>query len=109
MAQNKSWTDLISLNDLEKEWVTSVSLGSRQFAVYDTPAGIYVSLAFCTHGGANLCDGYFDGHIIECPLHQGYFDVRNGKALGAPATKPLRTFEVRIEKGIVQILVSHRT
>ena len=105
MAQDKSWTDLISVNDLEQKWVTPVSLGRRQFAVYDAPGGIFVSLALCTHGGADLCDGYFDGHVIECPLHQGYFDVRSGKALGAPATKPLRTFDVRIENGLVQILI----
>ena len=105
MAQDKSWTDLISVNDLEQGWVTPVCLGKRQFAVYDAPGGVYVSLAFCTHGGADLCDGYFDGYVIECPLHQGYFDVRSGKALGAPATRPLHTFDVRIENGLVQILI----
>ncbi len=105
MSRDKTWTDLISVNELEKDWVTPVTLGARQFAVYDTPDGVCVSLALCTHGGANLCDGYFDGHIIECPLHQGYFDVRDGKALGAPATRPLRTFEARTDNGLVQILI----
>jgi len=37
----------------------------------DTVDGIYVSDSRWTHAGANLCDGYFEGKHIECPLHQG--------------------------------------
>ena len=104
-ARTKTWTDLIAVNDLEKDWVTSVHLGKRKLAVYDAPDGIHVSLATCNHGGANLCDGYFVRHTIECPLHQGCFDVRDGKALGAPATRPMRVFATRLENGMVQILL----
>jgi naphthalene 1,2-dioxygenase ferredoxin component len=41
----------------------------------------------CNHGSADLCDGYFDGHVIECPLHQGAFDVPDGRPVAAPATR----------------------
>ncbi|MBE1285202.1 MAG: Rieske 2Fe-2S domain-containing protein [Rhodobacteraceae bacterium] len=99
------WTDLVLVSDLETKWVTRVELGRRRIAVYDTPSGIFASLALCNHGGADLCDGYFDGHIIECPLHQGAFDVRNGQPVGAPATRPMRVFETRVSEGIVQIRV----
>lgn len=97
------WHDLIAVAALERDWVTAVTLGSRRLAVYDTPSGVHVSVALCNHGGANLCDGYFDGHVIECPLHQGAFDVRDGRAISAPATRPMKVFPVRIEGGMVQI------
>ena len=97
------WVDLIARDDLEPGDVTPVELGGRKLAVYDAPDGVYVTLALCTHGGADLCDGYFEGHIIECPLHQGYFDVRDGSALGPPATRPLKTFPARVHEGRVQI------
>ena len=100
---DKPWTDLIAVAALEKNWVTRVELGRRRLAVYDTPTGVYASLALCNHGGADLCDGYFDGHIIECPLHQGAFDVRTGQPAGAPATRPMRTFETRVLDGMVQV------
>ncbi|MHA1566091.1 MAG: non-heme iron oxygenase ferredoxin subunit [Alphaproteobacteria bacterium] len=105
MAKPKVWTDVIALADLEKGWVTPATLGARKLAVYDTPDGIFVSFALCTHAAADLCDGYFDGHIIECPLHQGYFDVRNGKALGRPATRDMKVFPARVENRMVQILI----
>lgn len=103
MKDDTDWQDLIAVDALERGWVTAVSLGTRSLAVYDTPTGIHVSLALCNHGGANLCDGYFDGHVIECPLHQGAFDVRDGRPVSAPATRPMKVFDVRIMGGMVQI------
>lgn len=99
------WQALIAVSALEKGWVTAVTHGTRKLAVYDTPSGIYVSLAACNHGGANLCDGYFDGHVIECPWHQGAFDVRDGRAVSAPATRAMKMYESRVQDGMVQIRI----
>ncbi len=101
----RQWCDLIAVEDLERNWVTRVTKGSRRFAIYDTPSGIHTSLAICNHGGADLCDGYFDGHVIECPLHQGAFDVRDGKPVCPPATRSMRVFETRVRSGMVQIFI----
>lgn len=101
----KNWRDVIAVDRLEKGWVTRVTVGRRVLAVYDTPSGVFASLALCTHGGADLCDGYFDEHIIECPLHQGAFDVRDGRPVAAPATRGLRMLEVRVQDGQVQVRI----
>lgn len=53
----------------------------------------------CTHGQALLSEGELEGHEIECPLHAGLFDVRSGRALGAPLTRDARRHETRIENG----------
>lgn len=103
--REKTWTDLISVADLEPKDATPVTLGRRELAVYDTVDGIYVSYARCTHGAANLCDGYFDGRHIECPLHQGLFDARTGQPKAAPARVPLRMIEARVVEGRVQVLI----
>ncbi|MBY4893826.1 non-heme iron oxygenase ferredoxin subunit [Rhodobacteraceae bacterium N5(2021)] len=105
MPREKAWGDAIPVAELEKGWVTRVKVGGRLLAIYDTPSGLFASAALCNHGGADLCDGYFDGHVIECPLHQGAFDVRNGRAVGAPAVRAMLTYEVRVEGGMVQVLV----
>lgn len=103
--RQKSWQDLIAVSDLEPGDVTPVRLGTRDLAVFDAKDGIFVSMARCTHGAADLCDGYFDGTFIECPLHQGLFDVRTGNARAAPARVPLRMIEARVVDGMVQVLV----
>ena len=103
MAREQTWQDVIAVDDLEVRWVTRVEFGPRKLAVYDTPSGIFASLALCNHGGADLCDGYFDEHVIEFPLHQGAFDVRTGHPISAPATRQMKTFETRVKEGMVQI------
>jgi naphthalene 1,2-dioxygenase system ferredoxin subunit len=48
-----------------------------------------------------LCEGFLEGHEIECPLHQGRFDVRNGAPMCAPVTEAIRSYPVKIEAGRV--------
>jgi nitrite reductase/ring-hydroxylating ferredoxin subunit len=103
--KTKSWKNLINVSDLEVGDVTPVTFGTREVAVFDAEDGIFVSLSRCTHGAANLCDGYFDGTYIECPLHQGLFDVRTGEAKAAPARVPLKMINCRVIDKVIQIYI----
>ena len=105
MSADGEWHDLIAVADLEPGDVTPVKFGRRELAVFDSLDGVFVTSGRCTHGAASLCDGYFDGRRIECPLHQGLFDCRTGRALAAPALKDLRVFETRVRDGMVQIRI----
>lgn len=104
-VRERRWRDLIPLADLEPRDATPATLDGRRYAVFDSLDGVTVALARCTHGAADLCDGYFDGRRIECPLHQGLFDASTGAALAAPARVPLRMIEARVAGGMVQIRV----
>ncbi len=99
----KRWQALIELSALEPDDATPVEFNGRLFGVYDTIDGYFVSDARCTHAGANLCDGYFDGKHIECPLHQGLFDARTGTAIAAPVTRNLRMIECRVNGDVLEI------
>ncbi len=106
MSNSDGWVNLLSVDSLEKDDVTEIRLEGVAYAVYDTLKGISVSHARCSHAGANLCHGYFDGKHIECPLHQGLFDAFTGLAKAAPAIRPLTMMESRIEQGYIQIKLS---
>jgi 3-phenylpropionate/trans-cinnamate dioxygenase ferredoxin subunit len=41
-----------------------------------------------------LADGLVIGGVIECPLHNGRFDIATGRALRAPACDHLETYPV---------------
>jgi 3-phenylpropionate/trans-cinnamate dioxygenase ferredoxin subunit len=58
---------------------------------------LYATDNICTHAYACLSDGYLEDGIIECPLHAGRFEVKTGKALGAPVTKDIELFSVKLE------------
>ena len=103
--ESKKWQDVISIDKLEKGDVTNAQFGTKNLAIYDAKDGIFVSLSRCTHGAANLCDGYFDGTYIECPLHQGLFDVRTGEAKAVPARIRLKMMQSRVKDDMVQIYI----
>ncbi len=95
------WTDATAFDDVPDEDVTSVQLDGRDIALYKVEGTVFATDNTCTHGHARLCDGFLEGHEIECPLHQGKFDVRDGSPTCAPVTEALRCYPVRIEDGRV--------
>lgn len=97
------WVALIPVAEIEAEDVVAASHGGHDYAVYECAGDYFVTDAICTHAHASLCDGYLDGHTIECPLHQGCFDIRSGAATGAPATEALRTYACRVEGDMLHI------
>lgn len=95
------WTDATAFDDVPDDDVTSVQLDGRDIALYKVEGSVFATDNTCTHGHARLCDGFLEGHEIECPLHQGKFDVRDGSPTCAPVTEALRCYPVRIEGGRV--------
>jgi nitrite reductase/ring-hydroxylating ferredoxin subunit len=55
----------------------------------------YVLQDRCPHAFACLSEGRLDGFMLECPLHGGKLDVRDGSPAAPPIRKPVRSFAVR--------------
>ena len=91
------WTDAMPADALPTDDVIGVVVGGRDIAIYTVGDAVHATDNICSHGHARLCDGFLDGHEIACPLHQGKFDVRDGRPLCAPATQPLRSYPVKVE------------
>jgi naphthalene 1,2-dioxygenase ferredoxin component len=100
------WLDVLSVDELPVDDVVSVTAGEIDLALYRIGSDLFATDNRCTHGAARLCDGFLSGHEIECPLHQGRFDVRSGKATCEPAVDSLRTYAVKIEGSRVYVKVS---
>lgn len=100
------WTDVAASDGVPEGDVMGVSVAGREIALYGVEGEVYATDNICTHGQARLCDGFLDGHEIECPLHQGKFDVRSGKATCEPVTDDLRSYPVKIEAGRVYLALS---
>ena len=100
------------------EWVVAVEAGALSsedamrfnhkgqcIAVYNLSGQFYATSGICTHEHAFMSEGYIDGETVECPLHQGLFNIRTGAALSPPVTKNLKTFKTKVENGQVYVLV----
>jgi len=89
--------------DLDEEDLIRFDHKGRTFCIYHTPDGFFATDGYCTHEEEHLEDGIVIGNVIECPLHQGRFDVRTGKALSAPACIDLKTFPVTVSGNEIYI------
>jgi naphthalene 1,2-dioxygenase system ferredoxin subunit len=96
-----NWIDAMAAEDLPTDDVIGVAADGRDLALYTVGDEVFATDNICTHGHARLCDGFLVGHEIECPLHQGKFDVRTGAPTCAPVTDAIRSYPVKIEGGRV--------
>ncbi|HWK45719.1 MAG TPA: non-heme iron oxygenase ferredoxin subunit [Stellaceae bacterium] len=98
-----TWVRLAGIDELAEGEILGVEAGGKQIALYNVDGSIYATDNVCSHAYALLSDGYLDGDVIECPLHAGRFEVKTGKALGAPVTKDLAAYPVRVEDGAILV------
>jgi naphthalene 1,2-dioxygenase ferredoxin component len=96
-TMNENWTDVAALDAVPEDDVIAVLVAGKEIALYGVAGEIYATDNLCTHGAARLSDGFLEGREIECPLHQGRFDVCTGKALCAPVTQNIRIYATRVE------------
>ncbi len=96
-----NWTDVAAEADLFEGAGIAVGLDGHDIAVFKLEDGVYAIDNLCSHGNAKLCDGFVDGHMVECPFHQALFDVRDGTVTCGPATEPVKSWPVKIENGRV--------
>ncbi|MDQ2733923.1 MAG: non-heme iron oxygenase ferredoxin subunit [Pseudomonadota bacterium] len=101
MSADPAWQDVASLDDFAASDAIAVDVGTRQIAIYFVDGTVFATDNRCTHGEARLCDGFLEGHEIECPHHQGRFDIRTGAATGVPAKTALATYPAKLEGGRV--------
>ena len=102
-----TWTPIAAESDISDNDVKGVTVQGKALAIYRIKGKLFVTSDVCTHGNACLSDGYLDGDTIECPLHQGLFHVPTGKALGAPATEQLATYEIKMQGERICVRLGH--
>ncbi len=98
------WHDVCEAQGVPDGDVVPGFAGGCDIALYRIGNEVFASDAMCTHGQAPLCGGFIEADgSIECPLHQGRFDIRTGRALCPPAERDLIVHEVRVQGGRVWV------
>jgi naphthalene 1,2-dioxygenase system ferredoxin subunit len=96
-----NWTDVAAQADLFEGAGIAVTPAGQDIALFSVEGDVFAINNLCTHGNAKLCDGFVDGHQVECPFHQALFSLRDGSVVCGPATEPVKTWPVKIEGGRV--------
>ena len=69
----------------------------KTYCIYKLTDGFYATDGLCTHEEVHLEDGLVMHGEIECPMHQGIFDIKTGKAVSEPACIDLKIYETKVE------------
>jgi nitrite reductase/ring-hydroxylating ferredoxin subunit len=96
----------VALDDVPEGKMHACTVAGREIVVCRTKDGVFALDNICTHAHARLSEGRLRGTRLICPLHGASFDVRDGRVLGAPATRPLMTHPLRIVDAAIEISVA---
>ena len=100
-ATQAEWHPLGAFDEFSEDEPAARVAGQKPIAIFRIGDELFAMHDLCTHGHARLSEGYVEDGCVECPLHQGRFDIRNGQPTCDPVTEALRTYPVRIEGGRV--------
>ena len=104
MSDN-NWILVGTADNIEVEDIIRFDHNNKTFCVYKLEDGFYATDGICTHEAVHLEDGLVMDNEIECPMHQGVFDIKTGEAISPPACDDLKTYPVKVEDNNIYIQI----
>ena len=77
---------VLAIADLPEGALVRVTRGDLDILLAHLPGGIVATDDRCPHMAAPLSIGRLDGCIVDCPLHNGRFDLATGETVQMPTT-----------------------
>jgi nitrite reductase/ring-hydroxylating ferredoxin subunit len=81
----------------------AIEISGRSVLVCNALGAFYALENRCPHVATPLTGARLRGSVLECPLHGGKLDVRDGRPCAQPIRKPATTFEVRAAETGIEI------
>lgn len=96
------------LSDLPPGAMRLVTWEDVEIGVINCAGTVYAIEDRCSHDDGPLCEGDFDpdeGYAV-CPRHGARIEICTGRPLSLPAVEPVETFPVRVEDGMVKVVIA---
>jgi 3-phenylpropionate/trans-cinnamate dioxygenase ferredoxin subunit len=98
------YTRAASAGDVPEGEARVVEIDGRSIALCHVKGdAIYAIDNVCSHDDGPLGNGTLHGDRVECPRHGALFDVRTGDPKALPAVRAVRSYQVRIVDGGVEV------
>lgn len=98
-----TYTEVLLTEDLAPGQKRDVEIAGIDVLLVNLDGKYYAIGNICTHMTCRLSEGSIKGDNVTCPCHFSVFDVKTGKVLGGPASRPEPVFKVKVEKGSVLV------
>jgi 3-phenylpropionate/trans-cinnamate dioxygenase ferredoxin subunit len=93
----------VDVSGLAPGEIRALEIAGRSVLVCNAQGDYYALENRCPHAAMPLAGGRLRGTVLECPLHGGKLDVRDGRPCAQPIRKPATTFEVRPAQAGIEI------
>lgn len=70
----------------------------KEYALFKLDDGVFCTTNSCSHEYSPLCEGMVLDGDVYCPKHGSRFEIRTGAVKDYPATRPVKTFPVRVDE-----------
>lgn len=104
-ASTQAFVKVARVDEVPVGGKTVVEVDDRILALFHLPDGFFALDDVCTHDDGPLSDGVMGENTIACPRHGAQFDIRTGKALTMPATRPTGSYACKVENGDVYVAI----
>ena len=98
-----NWIYVCEKNEIDFEDLRRFDYNNKTYCIYNLKDGFFATDGLCTHEDVHLEDGIVMDDEIECPMHQGIFDIKTGKVVQDPPCDDLNTNPIKIENNKVYI------
>jgi len=106
-TDKEGWIEVCAAVDLGPSDVIRFDHGKKTYALYrDAEGQLFATDGICTHGNTHLADGLVKGKIIECPKHNGRFNLADGSPARAPVCRGLATFPLEERNGRLHLNIA---
>jgi 3-phenylpropionate/trans-cinnamate dioxygenase ferredoxin subunit len=99
---------VVDVADLGPGQTRAVDADGTPLLVCNAEGRFYAIANRCPHAKVRLDAAALRGCILECPVHGGKLDVRDGSPQGRPIRKPVPTYPVQLRNGRIEIQLELR-
>jgi len=92
-----------SAGDVPAGEMLIVEVEGEEIVLANVDGQVYAFGNGCTHRGGPLGEGLLEGDEVECPFHQGRFNVKTGEAVQEPPAEPIPTYEVQVDGDDIRV------
>ena len=92
-----------SAGDVPAGEMLIVEVEGEEIVLANVDGQVYAFGNGCTHRGGPLGEGLLEGDEVECPFHQGRFNVKTGEAVQEPPTEPVPTYQVQMDGDDIRV------
>jgi 3-phenylpropionate/trans-cinnamate dioxygenase ferredoxin component len=92
------WLKVAELDEIPEDGVLGIETDDETpIALVRSEGEVFALRDVCSHAEVRLSEGEVEDGTIECWLHGSCFDLRSGAPINPPATRPVTTYDVKID------------